>query len=410
MDPVSIILPLAEIAFTTGTIGKAYWEAHGNEFLYNVTTYGFPSALLLEFIPGAGRTIYRVKHHLLGHEEEHIALFKNSFTESFAMIGVAGAIIAQIAITGLSLDKLDQTHWTAYASFVVSVIAGCLSVYYSCTMQLLLSGLHGPQEILEWLTAPKRIYQPATFGLFPMIPNLVGLLSVFRQRLDAVEPSGSYSVSSILRSLRSALTLVSEPEAFEDVTGIPFNSPEWLERRKPSVNAALLLVAPSQFLTLSLGAFLTGQGIYLGMLYGSQIVVVQGDGSALRIMITYIVVTAISLIIYGGVLAMKTREDWLLKRKPIEARTIELQQQPEATEGTLEAATSDRGDHTNRQRPVRANVGADDTSGPAADVVSRPIERLIVALEAAIRTQVAQMEAQRALLRSLRCGELQHNS
>jgi hypothetical protein len=37
--------------------------------------------------------------------------------------------MAQVAITALALDKIDQVHWTAKAAFVVSLSTGGLSVF-----------------------------------------------------------------------------------------------------------------------------------------------------------------------------------------------------------------------------------------------------------------------------------------
>jgi hypothetical protein len=41
-------------------------------------------------------------------------------------------IIAQVAITALSLPRLNLTHWTAQASFRLSLVTGCLSVSIIC--------------------------------------------------------------------------------------------------------------------------------------------------------------------------------------------------------------------------------------------------------------------------------------
>lgn len=65
---------------------------------------------------------------------------------------VKGAIAAQIAITALSLTGLDQVHWTASASFVISLTAGLLSVYYACIIQVELGSMHNEEEAEAWLT------------------------------------------------------------------------------------------------------------------------------------------------------------------------------------------------------------------------------------------------------------------
>ena len=382
---------------------QAWWGANSEEILENYKEYGLANTILINFaLPEAGHTIYRVRNHLLGQEEEHIRLFKKSFTESFAMIGVAGAIIAQIAITGLSLDKLDETHWTAYAAFVVSVIAGCLAVYYSCTLQLSLSGLHGPQEILEWLTAPKMIYR--TTHPFNNIPFTIFGLD-FGPRLQPPDPPDVHSSTSIVDCVVSYISwaiwqmiLPGEPM---DTSGMRFNSPEWIERRTPSLTAAVLLVAPAQLLTLSLVAFLAGQGIYLGILYGNQISVIRGKQSELRILVTYIVVTGMSVLAYGVFRAMETSENWLLKKRQDNSQTVELQNMqstPGRPCGTAAASVLD--ENASPPPPPQRTAGIFANTSPEETL--RRVDRLDAALESLIRMQAEHLEAQSAILRNLR--------
>lgn len=65
-----------------------------------------------------------------------------------------GAIIAQVAITGLSLPSLSSTHWVARAFFLIGVTSGCLSVYYACVLQRTVGTLYQPDTIRSWLRSP----------------------------------------------------------------------------------------------------------------------------------------------------------------------------------------------------------------------------------------------------------------
>jgi hypothetical protein len=78
--------------------------------------------------------------------------YKDSYTPTFSMVGVAGAIIAQIALTALSLPNLDDTHWTARASFVIGLVAGSLAVFCCCVLQSKMSALHTAHAVRRWLT------------------------------------------------------------------------------------------------------------------------------------------------------------------------------------------------------------------------------------------------------------------
>ena len=148
-------------------------------------------------------------------------------------------IIAQIAFTALSLDNISRSHWTAYVAFIMSLVSGCLSVYVSCSVQALLSGLHGNQEIYEWLTAVKN------------------------------------------------------------------------HKRRPSANAAMLLVIPSHLLLLSLAFFLVGFGIYLGLMYTRHLPETVGKGTALAILVFYICATCWFTSLYGYSYGMKSIEELL---------------------------------------------------------------------------------------------------
>ena len=80
---------------------------------------------------------------------DQVMAFKDSHTPTFDMVGVAGAIFAQIALTGLGLPNLDDTHWTARASFVLGLVAGSLAVFctWSCKARCLLYTTRTPCEV-----------------------------------------------------------------------------------------------------------------------------------------------------------------------------------------------------------------------------------------------------------------------
>ncbi|KAF5877697.1 uncharacterized protein Bfra_002065 [Botrytis fragariae] len=72
------------------------------------------------------------------------------------MIAVAAAIVAQIAITGLSLDSLNKTHWTAKSCFVLSLTFALVSAYYSVTQQRILGRLIKAKDVRDWIRGRKQ--------------------------------------------------------------------------------------------------------------------------------------------------------------------------------------------------------------------------------------------------------------
>lgn len=96
-------LALGVLPIATGTLNRL------KEFGFNSQTYGTALAVYLA-VSSSGDVIMRVRHYVIGKDLEHARLVKKSFTESFTMIAVAGAIVAQIAFTGLSLEHIRGTH------------------------------------------------------------------------------------------------------------------------------------------------------------------------------------------------------------------------------------------------------------------------------------------------------------
>ena len=67
--------------------------------------------------------------------------------------------MAQVAITGLALDKLSESHWLARSFFFVSLISGLLSVYYAMHQLRILGKLITTESVKDWLRAPiERVF------------------------------------------------------------------------------------------------------------------------------------------------------------------------------------------------------------------------------------------------------------
>ncbi|KAM0712204.1 hypothetical protein Q7P37_011298 [Cladosporium fusiforme] len=99
------------------------------------------------------------------------------------MIAVAGAIVAQIAITALSLDYLEESHWTAGACFVISLIAGLLSVYFACMVQVQLGDLHSPTEVRQWLIMQRAVWNRSSIERRTQRKYLLEQIQMMEMRL-----------------------------------------------------------------------------------------------------------------------------------------------------------------------------------------------------------------------------------
>ena len=58
-----------------------------------------------------------------------------------------------MALTALSLPNLSMAHWTARAFLLFATVAGCLSVYYACTLSRNISKCYQAKLVRDWLSA-----------------------------------------------------------------------------------------------------------------------------------------------------------------------------------------------------------------------------------------------------------------
>ena len=193
--------------------------------------------------------------------------FKDSYAPTFNMVGVAGAILAQIALTALSLPDLDGTHWTARASFVIGLVSGSLAVFCSCVLQSKMSALHTAQAVRGWLTRPRGETKMRHMFSTPGLRDLV-------RNPDA----------RALAALKDQIFQLNEN----------FNK----ELYRPSLSAALILTAPLQLLNFALGSLLTGFGIYFGFVYTARLPAIGDNGSALAVLTVYIASAASGLLFF----------------------------------------------------------------------------------------------------------------
>jgi uncharacterized membrane protein YedE/YeeE len=242
----------------------------------------FPAIVLRLGLFEAKDVVDQVREHFIkgdGGLDQAMA-FKDSYTPTFNMVGVAGAIIAQIALTALSLPNLDDTHWTARAAFTIGLVAGSLAVFCSCVLQSKMSSLHSPYAVRRWLTRPHETFADLYKPRRAMNSSRKGAsdpeIPVFRRD----DPDGRAKllvVQENLVHLREQLNKL---------------------HSRPSLSAALIITAPSQLLNVALGALLTGFGIYFGLVYTARLPAIEDHSSALAVLTVYIVSAASGLVLF----------------------------------------------------------------------------------------------------------------
>jgi uncharacterized membrane protein YedE/YeeE len=233
-------------------------------------------ALRFGFFEAKG-LVYEVREQFIkgdGGLDQAMA-FKDSYTPTFNMVGVAGAIIAQIALTALSLPNLDDTHWTARASFVIGLIAGSLAVFCCCVLQSKMSALHTAHGVRRWLTRPRQYASEMS----SMISD-GNMASALKHRIRNPDASQPLDLADMKQRLSTFNELFNE------------------RAYRPSLSAALIITAPLQLLNIALGSLLTGFGIYFGFVYSARLPSVEDHQSALAVLVVYIASAASGLLFF----------------------------------------------------------------------------------------------------------------
>ncbi|APA10841.1 hypothetical protein sscle_07g056110 [Sclerotinia sclerotiorum 1980 UF-70] len=209
------------------------------------------------------RTIWLLQARIIGQLQDEDALaFKKMACDECTMIAVAAAIVAQIAITGLSLESLNQTHWIAKSSFVMSLTFALVAVYYSVAQQRILGRLIKAKDVRNWIRGRKQ----AINRIFSIE---IGL------ELDPCEPDEYTPRISDVREFK---------KDFERQCFIP------------SPLSVITLSAPQMLLSGSLCLLLIALGIYLGKFWIRKLDSTESSTDARNVFIFYF----IGLYLSGG--------------------------------------------------------------------------------------------------------------
>ncbi|CRK34107.1 hypothetical protein BN1708_006260 [Verticillium longisporum] len=207
-------LPVTRVV--TGSFARLYRVYRRN---------GVITTLLFTVLPDTSSTLDRIETILSGTESE-ISEYRKSLSSNMNMAAVAGAIVAQLAITGLSLEARSQAHWTASAFLTASIAFGVISVYVSFIVQQELNGLLGSTGVADWLSVPLTQAE-------------------LQAKADQLYRDPALDDTELSVPLEREV----QPENGAGRPGLT---------REASALAAILLSAPSGLLVLSLNAFVIG--------------------------------------------------------------------------------------------------------------------------------------------------------
>lgn len=176
-----------------------------------------------------------------------------------------------MAITALSLSSLSAAHWTAQAAFIISLITGCLSVFFACILQQKLSSLFRAEDVKDWLS--KTSHRRERRIVDELISTVVTLRE--RDRETGITDAMIEIVTEIVTAFR--------------------DENRW---KAASFNSAVIIRAPALLLNYSVGAFLIGLGIYLGSVATKNLNPTAGQGASRAVLIVFVVTTAVGILLY----------------------------------------------------------------------------------------------------------------
>lgn len=236
-------LPLLVSTISAYGDGVSLTAPRSAKYQWRILQYGRATTwILYSFFFDAFAIMDRVESHIRDADEKQVIAFIHSQTSSFNMIGIAGAIIAQVAISAMSLTNFTDSHWTAHAFFIVSLVTGSLSVFFSCAVSLLINGLHSSDDIKDF------VFLPSTSRTGYIMEQTI-------QRRKQGKKFDPAEISKLVTLLDGDTRSVASPYA------------------------ATMIVVPRSLLNIALNAFLMGLGVYLGKLYTAKLVPAYGSGS-----------------------------------------------------------------------------------------------------------------------------------
>ncbi|CAN9363950.1 unnamed protein product [Alternaria alternata] len=266
--------------------------------------YGIVGPILWLF---GDRDVWRIQLQVLQSSNELDAMeFKKLAQDDSSIIAVAGTIVAQIAITALSLADLSNTHWVARASFTFSLVSATMAVYYATRQYRKLGRCLHADEVKAWI----------------------------------------------------------HPTEMRLLTGVPLPFQLFM----PSAASVLTVSAPNMLLSASLNAFLVGLGVYFGYVWTRNLDESAGPSASRAVFIVYVIGLALCYGIYALSSLVAADQSYVSEwdvLRGLDSGTARAQDQPSRRASNLdpEAVTEDcRPSSKTEEQPRRTENPEHDPS------------------------------------------------
>ena len=192
---------------------------------------------------------------------------------------------------------------------MVSLVTGLLSVYYAVLLQRTIGALYKVTDIKNWLSSPKSIPSPE------MLSSLKQLEELQRTVQDLKENKQTALIEDIQVELQENSIWVRPGEgALQKFERQFFNSDVQVTA---SLFSAQMLVVPATMINMSLVSFLSGFGVYLGILWTRKLDQDAGPSGSRDVFIVFLVCISASWLFYLIARILKNHEilPFQLKRR-----------------------------------------------------------------------------------------------
>ncbi|KAF3116857.1 hypothetical protein TWF706_000081 [Orbilia oligospora] len=232
--------------------------------------------------------IWRTQLEVLsGMRDEDALAFKKWIIDECNMTAITGAIIAQLVISSLSLDLLNETHWSARACFMFSLVASLMAVYFAATQSRKIGILFKGKDIRSWMRGGQPDFTEELILAVRSAESFEDYENI-RNREHMLLQNALRSASRKGRQIQKFFGRNAEDPFFSLIS----------VSTAPAFTSLISLSAPSMLLSHSVFTFLTGIGIYLGFLYTKQL----GLGSAFdddrNVFIVYVIGLGVCITVY----------------------------------------------------------------------------------------------------------------
>ena len=182
------------------------------------------------------------------------------------------------------MQYLSQTHWVARACFIISLIAGVLSVYFAVLLQRIIGALYGAEDVKEWLST-RDTFAGANY---------------IHDTLRKIENACAIAAGSIAQE---------EYHRFCSELDVVVDNSFWgNSAASGSLWSAQMLATPTSLINVSLSSFLTGLAVYLGFLWTRSLDTNAGPNDSRNVFIIFLISVTLCLFAYAMPRGFKNRE------------------------------------------------------------------------------------------------------